>query len=436
MELAEGLILDGGYRLQRRLGRGSVGEVWEAAHAQLPGLVALKILLDAPDPEQLAHYQRDSVLASRLGHPHIAQVEQFTRLPDGGALIVMERLAGEDLRARLSRGPVTLAEVREIARQLVSALQLAHDKGLVHGNLKPENIFLCREPHGGPQCKLLDFGSAHLQAQGEERVPGVPGYLAPEQVMGRCESFDGRVDVFALAAIVHEMLTGQCVFMGDTLGELAAMVLYHQPLALDALLPGVPLPISLAVARGLSKDADARQGDIREFGEALLSAPGSRTADRRASERPAPAYGAPPIDATDATTRSEYPQPATPSQPARRRRARAIALAVAGIALAVGAGAWWQVQGERPRARPVEPLPVDAAREPLDAAERALDQGQPADALRLARGANSERAYYLMARAYCGQRDVEMVLAMLRNLSPALRVQVRAACLHNGLKLP
>jgi eukaryotic-like serine/threonine-protein kinase len=503
MELAEGLILDGHYRLRQLLGRGGMGEVWEAEHTRLPKQFAIKFLLalSKSEPELLMRFQREAEIASRLAHPSIVQVTDFNILADGTAYIVMERLVGEDLRARLSRGPVSLAEVREIARQVASALQLAHQQGIVHRDLKPENIFLCHEPDGALRAKVLDFGisklQGSLQSTRDDRVLGTPGYMAPEQAMGKNSVIDGRTDVFALATIVYEMLTGQGVFMGDTLAELCTKVLYHHPPPLDELLPGVPRPIAVAVAMALSKDPAARQTDIRQFSEALGGgSPAARLTSgfsaTVASDAGLPAL---PVDASDAVTRSGGPQPATPSQPVRSR-GRALGVAAACIVAVLAAGAWWQVRQEpratqvaKPPAQPVaqsaqaapatrepaparpvepaaapagskepelvrtthkvEPRALDAkpepalsaqAREALDAAERALAQGQPADALRLARGAlreaSSERAYTLMARAYCGQRDVGMVQAMLRNLSPAQRKQVRAQCLREGLRVP
>jgi serine/threonine protein kinase len=491
MELAEGLILDGHYRLRQLLGRGGMGEVWEAEHTRLPKLFAVKFLLALakPEPELLMRFQREAEIASRLNHPSIVQVTDFNILSDGTAYIAMERLVGEDLRARLRRGPLTLAEAREITRQVASALALAHEQGVVHRDLKPENIFLCREPDGSLRAKLLDFGISKLQGtpQGtrDDRVLGTPGYMAPEQALGKNSAIDGRTDVFALATIVYEMLTGEGVFMGDTLAELCTKVLYHEPPTLESLLPAVPRPVSQAVSIALSKDPAQRQSDMRAFSDAVLGVPARATsgfAPTMASD--IEPLGPVPIDVVDVKTRSERPQPASPSHPSRPMRAWKVALAVGSVAAIIGLVAWSQLQvpeaepvasappevpsaveppatlptpaEPEPLARAETPPPAEPARhraapskeevlsagsrEALDAAERALDQGQPGDALRLARASlregASERAYAVMARAYCGQRDLGMVQAMLRNLSPSLRKQVRAQCARTGLDLP
>ncbi|HEX5661493.1 MAG TPA: protein kinase [Polyangiales bacterium] len=489
MELAEGLILDGHYRLRQLLGRGGMGEVWEAEHTRLPKLFAVKFLLalGKSEPELLMRFQREAEIASRLNHPSIVQVTDFNILPDGTAYIAMERLVGEDLRARLRRGPLPLGEAREITRQVASALWLTHQQGIVHRDLKPENIFLCHEPDGSLRAKVLDFGISKLQGtpQGtrDDRVLGTPGYMAPEQALGKNSAIDGRTDLFALATIVYEMLTGEGVFMGDTLAELCTKVLYHEPPLLDSLLPAVPRPISLAVSRALSKDPAQRQADIRVFSDAVLGlAPRATSAF---SATVASEVGPVPIDVTDVKTRSERPQPASPSQPVRRKRMLSAGLGAAAVALVIGVAAWVQMRAvpvapaqapsapPLPSAEPVAepptqaeahaetPPPVetkrsdrldpgalskkkpalpDSAREALDAAEKALDQGQPGDALRFARASlregPSERAYALLARAYCVQRDLGMVQAMLRNLSPAQRKQVKTQCARSGLELP
>ncbi len=485
-----------------------MGEVWEAEHTRLPKLFAVKFLLalSKTEPELLMRFRREAEIASRLNHPSIVQVTDFNILADGTAYIAMERLVGEDLRARLRRGPLTLAEAREIIRQVSSALQLAHEQGIVHRDLKPENIFLCREPDGSLRAKLLDFGISKLQGslQGtrDDRVLGTPGYMAPEQALGKNSEIDGRTDVFSLATIMYEMLTGEGVFVGDTLAELCTKVLYHEPAPLTSLLPAVPKPISQAVSTALSKEPSRRQRDIRTFSDEVLGiAPARATSGFAATlASDVPTKGPVPIDIHDVKTRSERPQPASPSTPARRSRLSSALAGAVLVATLIGVGAWRELRA--PRAQPVasatapgepaasprqqaEPVHTEstspqearvndtqprdthayntpepakrpergldpgslrktelsaAARDALDAADRALDQGQPADALRLARASlrdgASERAYALMARAYCRQRDLGMVQAMLRNLSPALRKQVRAQCAQAGLELP
>ncbi|MDB4977749.1 MAG: serine/threonine protein kinase, partial [Myxococcaceae bacterium] len=349
MELAEGVILDGHYRLRQLLGRGGMGEVWEAEHTRLPKQFAIKFLLalSRTEPELLMRFRREAEIASRLSHPSIVQVTDFNILPDGTAYIAMERLIGEDLRGRLARGPLSLSEVREITRQVASALTLAHREGIVHRDLKPENIFLCREADGALRAKVLDFGISKLQGAvhgtRDDRVLGTPGYMAPEQARGKNSAIDGRTDLFSLATIVYEMLTGKGVFMGDTLAELCTKVLYHTPPPLDQVLPSVPRPIALAVSMALSKDPAARQADIGLFADAVVgsSSPPSATSgfsptlasnvsslaslQARALAAETQALEPVPVDASDVVTRSERPSLPAQSQPARAGTKRMIA---------------------------------------------------------------------------------------------------------------
>src|SRR5271165_2228825 len=144
--LSAGGVVGDTYRITRLLGRGGMGAVWAAEHLRLPGRqVAVKVLL-APgvaSGEAFARFRREAEIASRLGHPHIVQVLDFHSLPTGEPYIVLELLQGETLAQRLQRGPLALEEALAIARQVGSALQAAHRAGVVHRDLKPDNVFLC-----------------------------------------------------------------------------------------------------------------------------------------------------------------------------------------------------------------------------------------------------------------------------------------------------
>ncbi|HEY6880311.1 MAG TPA: serine/threonine-protein kinase, partial [Polyangiales bacterium] len=185
MELAEGVVLDGQYRLRLRLGRSALGEVWEAGHTRTPKLLAIKVLRTLDTPEHQALFRREAAIAARLRHPSIVEVMGFNVLAGGTAYLAMERLFGEDLRARLGRGALPLAEAREITRQVASALWFAHQQGIVHRELKPENVFLGREPDGALRVKVLDFGISKPRRAPAQSAPPAPSYLAPEQVLGR-----------------------------------------------------------------------------------------------------------------------------------------------------------------------------------------------------------------------------------------------------------
>jgi serine/threonine protein kinase len=508
MELAEGVILDGHYRLRQLLGRGGMGEVWEAEHTRLPKPFAVKFLLglSKAEPELLMRFKREAEIASRLNHPSIVQVTDFNILADGTAYIAMERLVGEDLRARLMRGPLTLEETREITKQVASALELAHREGIVHRDLKPENIFLCREADGSLRAKVLDFGISKLSGNvttgtRDDRVLGTPGYMAPEQALGKNSSIDGRTDLFSLATMVYEMLTGKGVFMGETLAELCTKVLYHTPPPLDEVLPSTPRALAVAVSMALSKDPAARQSGIRPFAEAIAGAtlgPPEHTSGFSATVMAEP---------SDAITRSDKPSQAAGSQPAHAagRLARVAVIAIA-LLFMIGGAVYLELRDDRVASTPLPPaVPADTSfkranlkppqpqlventtpavevpptqsttkvdargDEPdgrgathksrgeradrgkpvalsasveatLSEAERAVDRGDLDNAIRLARNslreASSERAYLVMARAYCRQHDVGMVQAMLRNLSATGKKEARKSCQALGVSIP
>jgi eukaryotic-like serine/threonine-protein kinase len=277
-----GLVADT-YRVTRLLGRGGMGAVWAAEHLRLPGRqVAVKVLLSpgVASGEAFARFRREAEIASRLGHPHIVQVLDFHTLPTGEPYIILELLQGETLAQRLQRGPVPLDETLAITRQVGSALQAAHRAGVVHRDLKPDNVFLCtpQEEMPGPNTKVLDFGISKIRgsqtvATQDAVLMGTPQYMAPEQALGRNTSIDARTDVFALGAIVYEMLGGTPAFAGSSLAEVVYKVVHAQPQPLAQLRAGLPLNILSAVDRALQKDPAHRPKDVSAFIAELTGRP-------------------------------------------------------------------------------------------------------------------------------------------------------------------
>jgi serine/threonine-protein kinase len=278
-----GKIVAGSYEVTGLLGRGGMGAVWVAQHLRLPGKrVAIKVLLaGAADPQALTRFQREAEIASRIGHPNIVDVLDFNTLPDGTPYQVLEFLDGESLGARLARGRLPLPTVLELARQMGSALLAAHRAGVVHRDLKPENILLCPTDSGGvlhDRVKILDFGiskirgSHTLQTQ-ESVLIGTPQYMSPEQAKGKNQEVDQRTDVFALGAIVYEMLAGQPAFSGDSVVSVILDVVQGTPAPLSSLVPALPPAVVAAVERALAKNAAERFQDVGTFIQALTGRP-------------------------------------------------------------------------------------------------------------------------------------------------------------------
>jgi Tol biopolymer transport system component len=272
MSLAPGTRI-GPYEIIAPLGAGGMGEVYRARDAKLQRDVAMKVLPEAvaADSERLARFEREAQALAALNHPNIGAVYAVE-----GHAIVMELVAGEDLSARISRGPISLADALPLARQLTDALSAAHDAGIVHRDLKPANI----KVRDDGTVKVLDFGLAKALApegtSGTDNlnsptltaratrmgiILGTAAYMAPEQARGK--AVDKRADIWAFGVVLYEMLTGTRPFAGDDITDVLAAVVRSDPdwTALPATTP--PLVRRLLV-RCLTKDAKHRLHDIAD----------------------------------------------------------------------------------------------------------------------------------------------------------------------------
>ncbi len=279
-----GTVIADTYEVTHLIGRGDMGAVWAANHRRLPGTrVAVKVLLAdvAGDAESLARFRREAEVASKLGHPNIVQVIDFNTLPDGAPYLVLELLSGESLDQRLSRGPLAMAEAMTVVRQIGAGLHAAHREGVIHRDLKPQNVFLCPTEMGGDihtQVKVLDFGISKIRGSQtiktqESTILGTPQYMAPEQATGAHDKVDARTDVFALGAMVYEMLSGTPAFAGQSVPEVVFKVVYEEPPPLAELAPHLTPAAVEAVNRALAKNQDDRFGSVSEFVEAMTGRP-------------------------------------------------------------------------------------------------------------------------------------------------------------------
>ena len=227
MDLPVGTILGEHYRVTRLIGVGGMGAIYEASHMGAGKRVAVKLMSKelAAHPEALARFRREVKVTTELAHPHIVDVFDFGETPTGEPFLVMEFLDGEDLGHRLERdGRVTLEVAAQIVKQVASALSVAHAEGVVHRDLKPDNVFLLRVANGaavadgGVFAKVVDFGiskvlkAATTQLTVARAVVGTPEFMAPEQASGRIDWIDHRTDQWALAVLSWHMLSGRLPF--------------------------------------------------------------------------------------------------------------------------------------------------------------------------------------------------------------------------------
>jgi serine/threonine protein kinase/tetratricopeptide (TPR) repeat protein len=263
----------GAYRIVRRLGRGGMGEVFLAHDDRLGRLVAIKcIRQDKPlSSAQRQRFRREARAAARLNHPAIVQIFDLLE-DDAGDAIVMEYVEGETLSARAARGPLDAALAARLGRDVALGLAAAHAAGLVHRDLKTENVMLTR----GEEAKILDFGLAKSSLNdepGEESltadgmVLGTLHTMAPEQMRGG--EADARSDLFALGVLLYELLSGRSPFRGSSRLDSLHKVLTEQPPKLSALRSGVPSELSAVVEHLLEKDPRRRPRSAREVAQAL-----------------------------------------------------------------------------------------------------------------------------------------------------------------------
>jgi eukaryotic-like serine/threonine-protein kinase len=294
-----GSVIAGTYTIEALIGRGGMGAVFLASHARLPGKkVAIKVLhAEMSGDEILARFKREAQIASLLSHPNIVHIEDYNVTADGMPYLVLEYLQGESLAQRLKAGPLTPEQAFSIIRQVGSALAAAHQKGIVHRDLKPQNIFLVPSEIDGRSfevAKVLDFGISKMRDSQtvktqDSALLGTPQYMAPEQATGQHASVDERTDVFALGAIVYEMLAGQPAFSGASIPEVVFKVVYEQPTQLTTQVPTLSLQIATAVHRAMSKPAGDRYSTVSDFLEALTGNP--LPAPRSGNSLPPPDVG-------------------------------------------------------------------------------------------------------------------------------------------------
>ncbi|HEX7177900.1 MAG TPA: serine/threonine-protein kinase [Pyrinomonadaceae bacterium] len=277
-----GQTLAGKYRIEEKLSEGGMGCVYRATHVLMEKTLAVKVLHPAlaADDNIVARFTREARAASRISHPHAITVTDFGEAENGVVFLVMEYLRGRTLKEVIrSEGPMPLKRAAEIVRQMAGALEAAHNEGVVHRDLKSDNIMLDETP-GGDWAKVLDFGIAKIKETAENQDPeltapnliiGTPQYMSPEQCSG-ASKIDARSDIYSFGIIVYEMLAGHVPFTGDSPTEVMMMQMQEAAPSLHTERDDLPASVDAVVQRALAKNPDHRFQNAGELSGAFASA--------------------------------------------------------------------------------------------------------------------------------------------------------------------
>jgi serine/threonine-protein kinase len=275
--LRAGQLVDGKYRVEHLLGAGGMAAVWAGTNERMGKQVALKVILRSLATTRLAQglFHREVLAASMVNHPNVVTVFDVVE-HEGMACIVMELLEGEPLGSYIERKG--FLGVHEATRLLLPAMRgvgAANSQGVIHRDLKPQNIFICMEPDGRiVTTKVLDFGIAVMQERGTDpsaRLPfamGTPAYMSPEHILG-VPDIDGRADVYGFGLLLYESLTGQMAFPGELNAALFDHVLHRPAVPVTMFRPDLPAGLVRIIEKAMAKDRNQRYSDVNLMVEAL-----------------------------------------------------------------------------------------------------------------------------------------------------------------------
>jgi serine/threonine-protein kinase len=400
LDLKQGDLLAGKFRVERVLGAGGMGVVVEATHVTLKDRVALKFLRAArfADETTIARFLREAQAAAKIKSPHVARVVDVGTLENGSPYMVMEFLEGTDLGTVLEQsGVLPMQTAITYLLQTCEALAAAHAARVIHRDIKPSNLFLTRGPDGTPLIKVLDFGISKLldvnslsgSITETQRAMGSPSYMAPEQ-MRSARKVDGRADIWSAGVVLYELLTGQLPFTADTIPELYALILdpASVPRPMRTGREDLPEELEHIVSKCLAKEPDARFRDVAELAEALMpfgpdvgprsvartrriiEAAGSRAGipisfDGEASSRSQPA---PSKDGSAGRTATSFADTRPPQLTARRRTIILAATSLGALLTLVVALLWFFSDAKPSASGPALAVPSPPASTAVSAA--------------------------------------------------------------------
>jgi eukaryotic-like serine/threonine-protein kinase len=371
MKLEPGATVATRYRLDHCLGEGGMGTVWAATHLVMQRRHALKFVRGSVHgrEELRRRFLREARAASAVDHPNVVRVHDVFELEDGTPVMVMDLLEGETLGHKLRREhTIGLEELAGLLVPVLSAVGTAHAMGVIHRDLKPDNIFLEARGDGPPAIRVLDFGIAKLTGAGTitdsanitdtGALLGTPVYMSPEQGFGE-RDIDHRTDIWALGVILYEALSGGRPVEGENLGQVLKRLLHDGITPLEVLVPDLPAEVTSLVNRMLCRERSERPADLREVSAVLsafttVTAPPFGAPDSRSIADPQPELPSTPRVVVDSggshdgdtmearSLRVSTHGPTSISVSQKRPAAARYALAAAAIALAVGAVAFFR----------------------------------------------------------------------------------------------
>jgi serine/threonine protein kinase len=285
-----GQTLDGRYKVERKVGEGGMSFVYLASDVSTRGRYAIKVLSAAlsQDTNAMARLRREASLGMRLAHDNVCHIIRLGETEDGLVYVVMPYVEGEILSDRNNRlGHIPLDEAVRFVRDIAAGLHVAHELKIIHRDLKPENIMICTRPGGGDYAVVMDFGLAkERKAEGELQkltatgiILGTPEFMSPEQLRGK--PLDPRTDIYSLALLTYEMLTGRLPFQGRSQQEMMIARLRSDPTPLRRMRPEFEFPeaVEIVLQKAMQRNPDDRYRTSPEFAAALAAAAGPADTD-------------------------------------------------------------------------------------------------------------------------------------------------------------
>ncbi len=281
-----GQLLDGRYRIERKVGEGGMSFVYLATDVSTRERCAIKVLSAAlsRDANAMARLKREASFGMRLAHPNVCHIMRLGETESGLVYVVMPFVEGEVLSDRNNRlGHIPLDQAVPLVRDMAAGLQVAHALKIVHRDLKPENVMVCRRPDGTEYAVVMDFGLAKERRAGAELqkltatgiILGTPEFMSPEQLRGK--PLDPRTDIYSLSLLTYEMLTGRLPFQGRTQQEMMIARLRSDPTPLRKMRPDLafPEPVEHVLARAMARNPDERYQTATAYADALAEASGA-----------------------------------------------------------------------------------------------------------------------------------------------------------------